>query len=159
MYNLRVSLVFFIMKTISNSVRKVFLDQNVFADLASGRVQNGAQYLSKIRGSIEQGQLIIVPSVELFDELVPVSQSDEHQFQTRWRLIQELVDWSQALKPATDILADDILMFANRGEPNSPFAASEWSGYCAIKTLANMKESPSANELKELRLLLHYLKL
>lgn len=141
----------------SNSVKKVFLDQNVFADLA-GRVQNAAEYLSKIRGSIEKGQLIVVPSVELFDELVPLSQSDEHHFQKRWRLIQELVDWSHPLKPATDILTDDILAFADRGKPDNPFAASEWNGYCAIKTLASMKEPPSANQLQKLPLQLHLFK-
>lgn len=141
----------------SNSVRKVFLDQNVFADL-TGRVKNAVQYLSKIEASIEKGQLIIVPSVELFDELIPLSQSDEHQFRTRWRLIQELVDWSHALKPANDILTDDILKFANYGKPDNPFATIEWNGYCVIKTLAGMKEPPSTNELQNLTLRLHQFK-
>jgi len=141
----------------SNSVRKVFLDQNIFADLA-GRLQNAAQYLSKIEASIEKGQLIIVPSVELFDELIPLSQSDEYQFRKRWRLIQELVNWSHALKPANEILTEDILNFANYGKQDNPFASSEWNGYCAIKILASMKEPPSTNELQNLTLLLYQFK-
>lgn len=47
---------------------KVYLDQNVFADL-DGRVPNAAVYVNKLRDSIQQGQIIIVPGVELFEEL------------------------------------------------------------------------------------------
>ena len=146
-----------LLKTMSNSASKVFLDQNLFADLA-GRVPNAGQYLSKIKASIEKGKLIIVPSVELFDELIPLSQSDEHQFQARWRLIQELVDWSYALKPANDILIDDILNFAKYEKQDNPFAASELNAFSAIKTLAGMKEPPSTNELQNLTLQLHQFK-
>ncbi len=142
----------------SNDIKKVFFDQNVFADLA-GRIQDSAEYLCKIRNSIKQGQLIIVPAVELFDELVPVSQSNEQQFQIRWRLIQELVDWSYALKPANEILKDDILSFADTGKPDTPFATEKWKDYGIVKTLAEMKEPPSdTGLLQELSPKIHQFK-
>jgi hypothetical protein len=127
---------------------KVYFDNNVYADLALRRIPSDDRALRKIREAVADKRIVIVPSLEIFDELVPVSQSDIRQFKRRWRLIYKLVDWCNAIKPANELLKDDFISFANTGQADNPYLTGKESYYEAFENLANMTEPPSPAELQ-----------
>jgi hypothetical protein len=107
--------------------------------------------LNKIRILIGLKKLTIIPSVEIFAELIPVSQIDERQYKRRWRQMHRLVNWSKAIKPAAELLKDDFISFANTGHASNPYLTGRGPYYKAFKNLIDMTEpsSPEDEELKQ----------
>ena len=130
--------------------KRVYFDSNVYADLALCRIPDADKLLSLIRKAVTDKRLVVVPSIEVFGELVPVSQVDEMEFRKRWRLMHELGDWSHTLKPANELLKDDFISFARTGHADNPYVTREVPYYGAIATLASMTTPPSPMELKQL---------
>lgn len=127
--------------------KKVCFDNNVYADLALHRIAGADNMIGKLKESVAARTLLITPSLEVFDELVPVAHLDEEQFRKRWKLMYELVDWSHSLKPANELLKDDFIGFANTGMADNPYVTRKLPYYEAIENLANMTEPPSPTKL------------
>lgn len=98
-----------------------YFDTNVFRDLAENRSGGADEALLLLRESISQGGVVVVPSFEVFEELVSVLKLDPALSKKFCRLYDNLVDWDYSLKPMDQILADDIKSFADTGKAASPF--------------------------------------
>ncbi|MHC4488696.1 MAG: hypothetical protein ACYSW7_05905 [Planctomycetota bacterium] len=99
----------------------VYFETNVLRDLVENRGGATDKKLPVLRKKISQGRIVIVPSFEVFEELVSVLQLDPTLSKKFCRLYDNLVNWDYCLKPMDQILADDITSFATTGAAACPF--------------------------------------
>jgi|GEM_PF-5173080 len=138
------------LQLLEKTVMKLYFDNNVFADLAFRRIPDADESLHKINKAVNSKMIMIVPSLEIFEELIPVSQKDENQFKKRWQSMHKLVNWSNTLKYANELLKDDFVCFANTGQADNPYITRKTPYYEAIDNLANMTEPPSSDTLQQI---------
>lgn len=99
----------------------VYFDTNIFRNLAENRKGKADKKLTVLKKNISQGRIVIVPSFEVFEELVSVLKLDTALSKKFCQLYDNLVNWDYCLKPMEEILADDITSFANTGTAACPF--------------------------------------
>lgn len=115
------------MKSTKNRNRKnnnsltVYFETNVFRDLAENREGAADKKLPVLKKNISKDRIVIVPSFEVFEELVSVLRLDPALSKKFSQLYDNLVDWDHCLKPMDQILVDDIISFANTGTATCPF--------------------------------------
>jgi len=127
----------------------IYFETNVFRDLAENRDGDADKKLTALKKNISQGRTVIVPSFEVFEELVSVLKFDAALSKKFCRLYDNLVDWDYCLKPMDQILADDITSFANTGTVTCPFNPVDESSPFIQSIRANKYVLPK-NLLKDL---------
>jgi hypothetical protein len=98
-----------------------YFETNVFRDLAENRDGTADEKMPVLKKNISKDRIVIVPSFEVFEELVSVLRLDPALSKKFCQLYDNLVSWDHCLKPMDQILADDITIFANTGTAACPF--------------------------------------
>lgn len=123
---------------------KVLFDNNVFADIAENR-NNAHTYLSIIKQAISENVIVLPASVEVLNEIAPCYNRKE--FEKRWALFYELVDWGYILKPSADLLMDEIKSIARDDTNANPFISPQYPHYDIIASLSTTDRPPSGDIL------------
>jgi hypothetical protein len=108
--------------TFGMQANAIYVDVNAIRDLAEGRICKADAKLKVLQESISSNRLIIVPSLECLAEVLFILPHDESVYKKVYRLYCEIADWHHLLRDAADILKEDIVAFAQTGEPAAPFA-------------------------------------
>ncbi len=124
----------------------VLFDNNVFADIAENR-NNSRTHLSIIKRAISNNMIIIPASVEVLNEIVPCYNRED--FEKRWSLFFELVDWGYILKPSNELLMDEIKSIARDGTNANPFINSQYPYYDIIAGIFTSGRPPSDDILAD----------
>jgi len=119
-----------------------YFETNVFRDLAENRIRAADKKLSVLKKNISQGRIVIVPSFEVFEELVSVLKLNPAVSKKFCQLYDNLVDWDYCLKPMDEILAEDITSFANTGKEACPFKPVDASSLFIQSIRANIYVLP-----------------
>ena len=127
----------------------VLLDNNIYADISENR-NDAAKHLETIERAISKGIITIPASMEVLNEIALLAPSNRKEFEARWTLFYELVNWSFPLKFAADILSDDILSFARNGIQSTPFSSPKYPRHNVITSLATEDTPPTNDDLKDL---------
>lgn len=98
------------------NVFTAYFETNVFRDLAENRGGAADKKLPVLKKNISKDRIVIVPSFEVFEELVSVLKLDPDLSKKFCRFYDNLVNWEYCLKTMDQILADDITSFANTGK-------------------------------------------
>lgn len=98
-----------------------YFETNVLRDFAENREGAADKKLPVLKKNISQGRIVIVPSFEVFEELVSVLKLDPALSKKFCHLYVNLVDWDCCLKPTDQVLTDDIKSFADTGRAACPF--------------------------------------
>lgn len=115
----------------------VYFETNVFRDLAENRVRVAEKKLSVLKKSLSQDRIVIVPSFEVFEELVSVLKLDPALSKEFCRFYDNLVNWKYCLKTMDQMLAVDITSFANRGTAACHFKSVDESSQFIQSIRAN----------------------
>lgn len=99
----------------------VYFDTNIFGDLVDPENPDAVPWLNIIEAKISEGHIRIIPSCETIQEILFVLEEDNILCTQRQKLYRRIVDWLNVLKPADELLRDDILVFAQTGKPELPF--------------------------------------
>jgi len=128
---------------------KVYFDNNIIADLAEDRNGN-IKLLAPLQQAISDGKIIVVPSLELVEEIISLAKVDVSIYQKRWDLLHQLVSWDHMLKQASDILRDDIICFVKNGHPDNPYITHQTPYYGIIERMKQMTEPPMGSDIEQL---------
>jgi hypothetical protein len=127
----------------------VFFDSNIFGDLVAPKNPDAVSLLNIIEVEISEGHIRIIPSWETIREIFFVLEKD-NILCNQPNLYSRIVDWLYVLKPAEDILRDDILGFAQTGEPELPFVRPDHWLWDYITPIRLGKKLFSKSKVKEL---------
>jgi hypothetical protein len=98
----------------------MFFDSNIFGELVAPNNADAVSWSDIIEAKVSEGHIRIIPSWQTIREIFFVLEKDNNLSNQR-DLYRHISDWLYVLKPAEDILRDDILSFAQTGKPELPF--------------------------------------
>jgi hypothetical protein len=99
--------------------RVVYFDTNVFDNILKRRNNVTAEDEMRLRSALAAGSLSVLLSIINIQETIDARKPEIVLPQLR--LILDLTDWDQFVKPHDLVLTDDIRHFAWNGEPDRPF--------------------------------------
>ena len=121
----------------------VYFDNCILAYLNGGNPKyDSKRILEKIEKAKVGNRIDIIISMEVIEELMGRFESNREEYSERWALMHRLADWSRVPKYHCDLLEDDIVSFAQKGKPDSPFVRLGQCNYSLVQKLAGMAEAP-----------------
>ena len=131
---------------------RVYLDTNVF-DHIDKRIGGSSSDLRKLQTAVSKRRLIIVLSYLNLEEVLTELDNNSDQAQSQLRLILSLTSTHHFVRPADQLLRDDIRSYAEGKPLTGPFISIDKAFRQTIHALANDKRglrelSPVVTEVR-----------